>query len=404
MALRGLTAFALCGLTTFAHADAGVELRSDEWNGLSALVEIAGADGALEMPPKVEIASLSADDSLLMIHPTTELPTREITAFLRRGGRVAIADDQGSGDRLLEAFEITREHHGSPSLRLRDNPHLLIAQPSGAHPLTYAVRAVVTNHPVTLRHAELEPVFTFGDGGTLMLAGAVGEGRLIAIADSSLFINNMMMLEGNRQLARNLVQYLREGRPGRLLLVTGATPLTSRISDRFTAPVDGLRSLLTRISNVALPRPLVAFATWMLCVFAFVLAASHSQLRSPYTRMTLFTRTPTIAGFAGRVAFFRKHSRNLVQPTLAFKVELEAALLNRLGAGKGLLLGEMIDDLGRRGANNDVIAGTRQLLFELDEIATQEERGVEPPIVRAEKFRDLVSRGERILADIARLG
>lgn len=405
MVSRCLAAVVFWGWASTARGATEFDTHSDAWDGLRRLCEIAEAEGsALETPAGIEIASLTADDALLIIHPSGQLPVAEITAFLRRGGRVAIADDRGSANQLFDAFRIAREEVSADAqtLELRDNPALLIAQPAGGHPLTKDVRAVVTNHPASLRHAELEPVFTLGDHSALILAGAVGQGRLIAIADSSVFINNMLELEGNRRLARNLLRYLREDHPGRLILAVGKTPLTTHAAGGMKAPVDQLRALMRRLSSVELPPPVIAFAGWMICGFAFVLAASQAHLRSPYARMSLFARSPTIAGFAGRVAYFRQHRKNLLQPLMAFKIEFEAELLHRLGAGRRLLLGDVVEELGRRGASEEQIARVRGLLIDLDRIAAQEERGRDPPVVSAGAFRDMVASGERILAAIAR--
>jgi len=407
MVLRWLAAFVLFGWTANARADSEFGVDSTAWNGLSELAEIADSDArALERPSVIEISALGADDALLIIHPTGDLPVTALTEFLRRGGRVAIADDRGSADQVLDVFGITRDqpNANAEATSIRENSALLVAQPAGGHALTLDVRAVVTNHSASLRHAQLEPVFTFGDGSALILAGAVGQGRLIAIADSSVLINNMLELEGNRQLARNLLAYLREDHPGRLILAIGSTPLSAGSADRLHAPIDQLRALMRRFKSVELPPPVVAFAGWMVCAFAFLLAGSQVHLKSPYARSALFARSPTIAGFAGRIAYFRRNQRNLTQPLMAFKIELEAELLHRLGVGKRLLLGDVVDELVRRGASSEDVARVRELLIALDQVATQDEHGGEPPFVSAGTFRDMVASGERILAGIARQG
>ena len=257
---------------------------------------------------------------------------------------------------------------------------------------------------MTVRHAELEAIFTLGDGSALVLAGAVGSGRLIAIADSSLFINNMLELDGNRQLARNLLRYLHSDDGGRVFLAIGDTAMGPLLTDRLAAPIDGLRALLQRVSNVTLPPSILTLMTWTLCAFSILLLAGHVQLKSPYARMSLFVRSQTIAGFAGRVAFFRQHQRNMVQPLLAFKVEFEAELLRRVGASDSMLLRDIVKDLSDRGASAALVQQTRTLMAELDRIADQDSRGSEPPLVNADRFRDIVANGERILADIGRLG
>ena len=77
------------------------------------------------------------------------------------GGRVAIADDFGAGQSLLDGFRIERSAAtGRRALRLRGNRNLLIATPGARHPLALDVRALVTNHPQVLHHGELEAIFS----------------------------------------------------------------------------------------------------------------------------------------------------------------------------------------------------------------------------------------------------
>jgi hypothetical protein len=404
MVLRCLATMALALSPSVALAAPNLDTSSRHWDGLSELVALAETAGhPLEIPREVAIDRLTRADALLLLHPTTDLPVPEITAFLRRGGRMAVVDDLGSGDRLLDAFQISREPvlDDATTLKLRDNPQLLIAQPTGAHPLTRDVRALVTNHPQGLRHAALEPVFTIG-GTALILAGAVGEGRLVAVADSSVLINNMLALPGNQRFARNLLDYLREGHPGRLVLAVGATPLSTPLRDRLNAPLDALRVVLARMSKVVLPPGLVAFLAVAVCGFVFLWVASLTRLRSPYAGMSLFARAPTMAGFAGRVAYFRAHPQDLTQPLIAFKIELEAELRHRLSLPAHIASHELAAALGRQGAASDLTARASRLFAELEEIAQQEERGTAGPVIDAQRFRDAVRSGERILADVAR--
>lgn len=407
MVLRALVVLMLCSLAPVARAETDLAPTSGAWNGLSGLLEIAREDGVpATTPTSIRLADLTSTDALVVIHPTTPLPIAEITAFLRRGGRFAISDDFGLGDGLLGAFRIDREAPSTvaSASALRDQPALLIARPAGSHPLTQDVTAIVTNHPMSVRHADLEAIFTLGDGSALVLAGAVGSGRLIAIADSSLFINNMLELDGNRQLARNLLHYLHGDDGGRVFVAIGDTAMGPRLTDRVAAPIDGLRALLQRVANVTLPPSILTLMTWTLCAFGILLLAGHVQLKSPYARMSLFVRSQTLAGFAGRVAFFRQHQRNMVQPLLAFKVEFEAELLRRVGSADSMLLRDVVQDLNDRGASTLLVQQTRTLMSELDRIADQETRGSEPPLVNVDRFRDMVANGERILADIGRLG
>ncbi|MDH5491251.1 MAG: hypothetical protein OEY14_04805, partial [Myxococcales bacterium] len=153
---------------------------------------------------------MERDDSLLIVYPTRALPASGLSEFLGRGGRIALADDYGSGESLLRVYGITRRPgvRGDPAT-LRSNPGLPVARAAIQHPLTEGVGTLVTNHPAILEHAELRPIFALeGDADGLLLTGAVGEGRLLALSDPSVLINNMLEFRGNRRFARNLLRYL----------------------------------------------------------------------------------------------------------------------------------------------------------------------------------------------------
>src|SRR5687768_11025629 len=175
------------------------------WNSVSELMQLARDRGiTIEVPARLDAGTLSPADALLILSPDEPLPSREITAFLRAGGRVLLADDFGAGDSLLGTFEIGR---GPPStasaLKLRGNPALLVARPHGQHRLTREVTALVSNHPAMVYHRELSPIFELHRGEALVLAGAVGEGRLVVLSDPSVLIDNMLELRGNRRFAEN---------------------------------------------------------------------------------------------------------------------------------------------------------------------------------------------------------
>ncbi len=72
------------------------------------------------------------------------------------------------------------------------------------------------NHPTTVKHADLSSLLRIprvgGDQGPdVALAGQVGEGRLVAVGDPSIVINQMLRFPGNRAVAKNLLLYLLEG-------------------------------------------------------------------------------------------------------------------------------------------------------------------------------------------------
>jgi hypothetical protein len=212
---------------------------------------------------------------------------------MKLGGRLAVADDFGDGNRLLERFKIERQSSPlDPLQMLHGNPQLPVAVPASGHPIVADVGQVVLNHPTIVRHPDLSPLLRIpragGDAGPdVALAGQVGDGRLVAIGDPSVFINSMMRYPGNRSLARNLLGYLLDAggehkREAKLVIAYNKFKergslgggVTGTIRDRlrgFFGAVDAVRKegfggLASRILALAIA---TAAAVWVVARAAF---------------------------------------------------------------------------------------------------------------------------------------
>ncbi len=393
--------FACLTAPTRARADADYAPGSDAWNGLSQLVA-AGRDIGVrvETPARLDVGTLAPDDGLLLVYPTAALPVDAVGAFLKAGGRVALADDYGTGAALLTAYQITRRPPDpAAGLRLRGNDALLVARPEGAHPLGEGVGALITNHPEEVRHRDLEPIFAFDrGGGALVLAGAVGAGRLVSIGDPSVLINNMLQFRGNRRFATNLVRYLAEGRSGRLVVVTGRTPVVGRFGEvGADRPLHDLRRALEQAARATLPPVVLRLAAATLCAVLLVFAASALPRRSPYDGEGMFARAPHVGGFEGRIAHFRDGTRDLTMPAVVYKAELEAEIVRRLGLSGLAVLRDVLAELRARGATEAQVEEARGLLLELDGFEQRYERSA-PTRVTPARFEGMVRRGEQLLA------
>lgn len=370
------------------------------WNSVSELMQIARQRGveprAVE---RLDVGTLSPADSLLILHPRAPLPARELTAFLRSGGRVLLADDFGAGESLLEAFQIGR---GAPSAagapRLRGNEALLVARPVGGHRLTTGVRALVSNHPATVYHRSLAPIFELTDGEALVLAGAVGSGRLVVLSDPSVLIDNMLELRGNRAFAENLVDYLDDARGGRLYVVGPDARLVGRFGEPGAdRPLHDLRAALEGLSGLELPPLALRIAALALAAIAVILALGALPRRSPYRSERMFARAPAQGGFVGRVGFFARHPSDLLAPLMVYKLELEAEILRRLSLGGQSVLRDVLGAMRARGMSEEDVEKMRALLVSLDRMRDRLDR---PDAARVGKrqFRDAVATGERLLA------
>jgi hypothetical protein len=91
----------------------------------------------------------------------------------------------------------------------QDNMELPIAVAyDDGHPLAQGVDELVANHPSHFAVDRGDLVFGFGKDEGLVVAGTLGDGRFVAIADPSVLINAMLKFDGNATFAVNLVRWL----------------------------------------------------------------------------------------------------------------------------------------------------------------------------------------------------
>lgn len=401
-----LVVVSLAGTTTAAaqpDTDDDFATEGGAWSSISALMAIARERGAdVHVASRLDVGSLAPEDSLLILYPREALPSGALIDFMHAGGRVALADDFGAGDSLLTTFRIGRAApRADRAMALRGNPELLVARSRGRHQLASGVRALVSNHPAMVYHRALSPIFELSEGEALVLAGAVGAGRLVVIADPSVLIDNMLELRGNRVFAENLVDYLEDGRGGRLFVVGPDARLVGRFGEPGAdRPLHDLRASLERAASLDVPPLALRVASFALAAIALLLALGALPRRSPYRSERMFARAPAQGGFIGRVLFFARNPGNLLHPLMVYKLELEAEILRKLALSGQTRLRDVLDAMRARGMRDDDVNAMRTLLLTLDTLREQMDRPSGPPKVAPKRFRALVATGERLLARV----
>ncbi len=348
---RALAALVCVLVSTRAFA-APLDPKGQDWEGLSQLVEMAEAElgpSRVVTTTRLDVGGLEREDALLLVHPQAPLDVDEISAFLRAGGRVILLDDYGTGDELLARFDIRRVPLPSrPSEMLRGNPAFAIAEPASSHSAVRDVGRVVTNHATGLVQDALSSVLVVrGDGEPDVLvsvAGVVGQGRLLAVGDSSVLMNSMLRYPGNRALASALVRYATEDdawgrREGKLYVLAndfattgmfgGAARLGDTLGDaRRTASeaLDGLR----REGMPSLATYLLALAAG-LGIIAWTSARAGRPHRTTTPRFVRAAPAVAQGGVAGRAAVLAAPETSRVLAMLEMKSALEEELTGRLG-------------------------------------------------------------------------
>jgi len=381
----------------------GMTVDGQGWDDLGDLVALSAQLGfPAQTPDRLELWRLPPQDSVIIVHPTAPPPPGAVDHFVRNGGRLALLDDFGQGQSILRFNSIGRHAAVRPpeDRRIRGNPKVAIATPAQPHPLTTGIEALVTNHTAVLYHSELQPVFALDDGASaVVLSGGVGTGRLVAVGDASVVINNMLRFRGNRRFAENLIRYLMGDRGGQLWIVTGDTPIIGRDgSGAPDHPLTAVRKGLERLADLQLPPRVVWLSSWMLaCILLLAAAASLPRKRGP--GRPAIEEAPVLAGYEGRIGFFSQPRRNLFGAVMAYKYEFESELVRRLGLTGRPSRKELVLGTAQR-AGAATAASAEALLVSLDAHALQKDRAPAPPRISAASFSAMVEDGQRVLSAV----
>ncbi len=404
------------------------------WEGCSTFVSVASA--AIGAPNVVVVQQLAWDvlragDGLVVLHPTHPLNPDELSSFLRAGGRVAVLDDYGAGDQILTRFHIQRVAAPQrPARALRNNPALAIAEPvadtaqghaMSVHPIVANLTQVVTNHPTGLAHPNLSPVLQIKARSepdvVIAVAGQVGRGRLLAVGDPSIVINQMMRYPGNREFAAGLARYLVDDdtwgtRGGKLYVVTGdfreegAFGNQSTVAKTLGAALRDLSTMLSDVRQHGLPGPVLvvlgAFAAlgailWL----ASIGARAYRRLPPRFARPV-----PLVAqgGIAGRAAVLAAPTTHRALAVLELKAALEESMAARLGLELPVSAPSLLDGAHRSGALDETqLKALKKLLLMMGLVETSVSAG-RPTRIRESELKHTASTVKDLLQSIERNG
>ncbi|MBN9159337.1 MAG: DUF4350 domain-containing protein, partial [Myxococcales bacterium] len=321
------------------------DLAGSDWEGGTELVRLARAElgtARVVATTQVDFAELTPDDGLLLLYPERALDVGELTKFMHAGGRVIMLDDFGRGESLLTTFGMKRvPSPRHPAESLRNNPQLALAEPASAHPVVADVNRVVTNHPTGLSHPDLSPVLKIhaasGEADvTVAVAGAVGQGRLLAVGDPSVVMNSMLRYSGNKAFARGLARYAVDSdawgkRGGRLFIASGNFEQKGSYGgdqNALTELFRDLKDLLDQIRKEGLPSILAWSASIALGLALVVWVGSRAgRLHKPIVPRFV-RRVPAVAqgGVAGHAAVIGAPQTTRVLAVLELKSALEEQL------------------------------------------------------------------------------
>ncbi len=186
-----------------------------------------------------------------------------VDLFLNKGGAVLVASDQSSGrDATLDygvrffGGPVNTRSEADGYLSNRDCP--IVSQFNG-HPSLQGVSAIASNRPGTMKAGNLTVIARYpelsGYSGPVSFAAA-GEtsngGLIIALADQSVFTNNMITAEANALFAYQALRWLKDSdRKYIHFIVDGNYKSFERIEDIELPPVqlspDEIRDILKQL-------------------------------------------------------------------------------------------------------------------------------------------------------------
>jgi hypothetical protein len=372
------------------RADAApFDLAGSDWEGCAELVRLArGELGSARVvaTAQIDFHELKPDDGLLLLYPEKNLDVDELSKFMRAGGRVVMLDDFGRGDSLLRHFGMERvASPRRPAEFLRHNPQLALAEPASAHPVVSDVSRVVTNHPTGLSHPDLSPVLKIRGNGepdvVVAVAGAVGQGRLLAVGDPSIVMNSMLRYGGNKNFARGLVRYSVDHdswgkRGGRLFIASGGFEQKGNFGDEESSWSDWKRALLDALEVMrhdGMPS-WIAYGLAIAIGLALVVwvGSRAGRLHKPITPRFV-RKTPAVAqgGVAGHAAVIAAPQTSRVLAVLELKSALEEQLTSILGLPKVPGHTELMAQVTGRGLlDAEGVVVLRRLLLRMSNVET----------------------------------
>lgn len=324
------------------------EAESADWTGLSQFVAIAQVTGArVETATELDYSALDPSQPLVIVYPREPLDVRQLAQYVSDGGRILLADDFGESESLLERLEIQRIVTSPGNLPhtnfANGNRALPVITSRGSHPLLTGVNRVVANHPAVINNAG-GPVLRYDEGGGFVYDMNLGDGKVIVVADASIFINGMINVAENDVFTANVLRYICRDEPGcRPLLVTKdfaqhGTYDRSLFSLNDTELLEAFNDFIQEVQERL---PGADFLYWMsllLCagVVVYVVTVFPARRTRAYSRHVtklLESVPPPQSEFDWNVSRFADGGRsmNYALPIAILKESFEELFLDALG-------------------------------------------------------------------------
>lgn len=256
--------------------------QNPAWNGTGQLSELPGVE------PLEKLADLPAETAgtTFIVVPYLAFGPDELAAldgFLEAGGTLIVANDYGYGNQILEHLGVPGRFSGEalldPLHRYKNDWLPLITRYEG-DALTQGVASLVLNHATTLEGVAAADVLAWSSSFSFLDLDGNGEwneaepqgpfpvitsqplaqGRLVLVADPSLFINGMEELGDNLAFAYNIAS----NAPGGLFIDQSHLPPSSlhKAKDVLEVFRNAAVTPAGRLGLVLLPLLIIPLLLW----------------------------------------------------------------------------------------------------------------------------------------------
>jgi hypothetical protein len=243
-------------------------------------------------------------------------------------------------------------------------------------------------------------VFSVGNPPeAVVLAGAVGSGRLVALGDPSVLINNMMQFRGNKRFASNLLSYMTtNGGSGKVYLVLPGAALHGRFGTlNADRPLERVRAGLERATSVDLPDTMVRMLAGAVAAILLLFAASALPRISPYQR-SVFVLDPD-GDPRRRPNWLRRFpgDDSALADALTYRTEWLLELRRRLRLHPDTSTDHVLRALEQAGLPPKLTAPAASTLRRFDDLHRRSERPGRPARLSRASLASMVERGESLL-------
>jgi hypothetical protein len=254
-----------------------VTVENPDWNGLTRWYGAARAARLDIRLGPLDLSSLPPRAAVALIALETPPPVDDLLRFVREGGRLLIADEGPASAEILGALGLRLvPAPAGPSGPLPGVPGIGVVTPR-ATGVFEGVGRLFVNHPAGFAPVDYDAAARFDDGTPFAFHVAAGHGAVLAVADSSLFINLMQSVPDNARFAANVAGWLSEDGARPVTLLAGTDEVTGRYAG--VAPPDealsgpaAVNRLVSKLTSTrpddSLIRIFVALLLAAACIYA----------------------------------------------------------------------------------------------------------------------------------------